>query len=246
MQPFVSISRRSSASWRCAYCHDSLGNEWDACTGCNTRLHPECRTHAIECPTLGCRMSVLRAGWSQSRLRPRPAFRRALARMAERHESSRYARSTGSEDRASEERPCAWPPWLFVAHLLLSPLALVAFSVYFAAIYAPLHWIARFTRSPALARAARDSSRAAGTVFSFETAFAPFVVLAGVGLAAMLGASGAGAPFVLAAVLGIASLFLVPPAVDWSPEAEDRLDLAGPPPRLTAPLPPTPGFKRGS
>lgn len=41
---------------RCAYCHDDLavGRADHTCPGCATRLHPECWSELLACPTPGC------------------------------------------------------------------------------------------------------------------------------------------------------------------------------------------------
>ncbi|MBL4849986.1 MAG: hypothetical protein JKY65_31035 [Planctomycetes bacterium] len=45
---------------RCAYCHDEIAETAGICSGCDTRLHPECWDEAEACPTLGCQRKRLR------------------------------------------------------------------------------------------------------------------------------------------------------------------------------------------
>jgi hypothetical protein len=211
MERLVSVARRPSVDARCAFCHDTLGDEWDVCSGCNTRLHPECRAQIVECPTLGCRMSVMRLRWAQPRLRPRPAFRRALARMAERHASGRVP--TIEEPEA--DPVATWPAALFLVHAIISPFALLALSLFFLAFYVPAWWASRLSRSWELANAVRDQARGIGQVFTFEAAFVPFVVVAMLAGAVVFLGLGAGTSALVFGNLTVGSLVFLPPAFGW-------------------------------
>jgi len=213
MERLVSTARPTSSRARCAFCHDTLGDEWDVCSGCNTRLHPECRAQAIDCPTLGCRMSVLRLRWAAPGLRARPAFRRALARMAERHASSRLQPEESPE--IAPRRPALLRVAVLSGHALLSPFVLVAFVTYFIALYVPAYWGSVLVGAPDLAGSARESVRRPGHLFSFEAAFAPFLAIAFVALPAAVCSAGPGAAAIALAEVILGSIVMIPAALSW-------------------------------
>jgi hypothetical protein len=208
MPPLVSIARSSSVAARCAFCHDALGVEWDACPGCDTRLHFECRSQAVECPTLGC---AKRLPVSRSTARLRPSFRHALARISERSESARLRPAAPAE--TEEDDPPALSASELVANAVLSPLVLGVLATYFLALHAPLYWLARCARSARLTAWVRQRSREASRFVAFEAAVAPFLVLLAVAAAASTGIDFGAVPSY--AVFGAVALLLVPPTLDW-------------------------------
>ncbi len=216
MEPLVSLASRASLAARCAFCHDALGNEWDVCSGCNTRLHPECRIQAVDCPTLGCRMSMLRLRWMSPHLRTRPAFRRALARIAERHESGRLEPLGEIPGEGEAHRKSLTIVLALMGHAVLSPFALAGFVAYFAIVYIPAHWLASVVRWPALSRRAREQVQGPGAAFSFEALFAPFIVTALAALLPIVLIPGSDASLIggLMEVL-YATIVVIPPALSW-------------------------------
>jgi hypothetical protein len=55
---------RPSPELRCSYCHGSAVGV-DACAGCGTLTHPECRADAGRCVTIGCVLRVpVRIEWA--------------------------------------------------------------------------------------------------------------------------------------------------------------------------------------
>jgi hypothetical protein len=51
----ISVSRRSLAVLRCAYCHDELALDHVVCDACATPLHIVCAKESFRCPIYGCR-----------------------------------------------------------------------------------------------------------------------------------------------------------------------------------------------
>jgi hypothetical protein len=214
MEPLVSLASRASLAARCAFCHDALGAEWDVCSGCNTRLHPECRVQAIDCPTLGCRMSMVRLQWMSPYVRTRPAFRHALARIAERHDSGRLESLGEISDELDAHRKSLAIVLTLIGHALLSPFALVGFVVYFAVLYVPAHWLGALVRRPGIARRVRGQVQ--GAAFSFEALFAPFVTMSLAALLPIVLLTGSSAsPFTGFMEVLYATIVVIPPALSW-------------------------------
>ncbi|MBI3724784.1 hypothetical protein HY251_12640 [bacterium] len=114
----LSVERRFSPDARCAFCHDALDDESAVCPGCKTVLHRDCRALLPECPTLGCRLSVFTLVPENAPPRPirtRPAFRAALARLAERQPVQRFVPTPPRP--GEQDSPPAW----VVTHLPLAP-----------------------------------------------------------------------------------------------------------------------------
>jgi hypothetical protein len=58
------IASRPPPELRCSYCHGSAVGV-DACAGCGTLTHPECRADAGRCVTIGCFVRVpVRIEWA--------------------------------------------------------------------------------------------------------------------------------------------------------------------------------------
>ena len=221
MDGFVAIGRPSAAE-RCAFCHDALGDAWDVCSGCNTRLHAECRAQAVDCPTLGCRWS-LRNAWSMRGRRPRPGFRLALARLAARQSGEVVFEPAPRANEGALERfmELGGPTLSLIGHSLVSPFALVFFTAWFLAAFVPAHWAGTLIRRRGLSDRVRDSVRGPAASFAFEAVAAPFVALALVGVATPLAFASVPPdmvplpPAVLIAALVAPALAVLPPALGW-------------------------------
>lgn len=220
MEPLVAIAR-PSVSARCAFCHDALGGEWEVCAGCNTRLHPDCRANAIDCPTLGCRMSVHGRRGRPAGSWPRPAFRRALARMAARHESGGFQAVGRELDDEATADETAWPTLSLLAHAVISPCALVVFTAVFALAFVPAYWVGLVLRRGALAERIRSATRAVWSPFVYELWIAPFLALAissvvvPLLVARAFDGAGLGNPVLFIAALVLALVVLVVPTKEW-------------------------------
>ena len=80
------LTERPSPDARCAFCHDDLDADTFECPQCQTKLHADCADNIPECPTLGCRRSLVGLR-SPGERRPRPtraACRQALLNLVRR------------------------------------------------------------------------------------------------------------------------------------------------------------------
>ncbi len=217
MDSLVAIER-SSATERCAFCHDALGDTWDVCGGCHTRLHVDCRAQAFECPTLGCPSSKSAAWTAPGRGGAR--FRHALARLTAREEPSASSEPLPASGGSTSYRGRALS---LLGRSLISPLLLVALASYFVWVFAPLHWVGTIARRRWISDRARARVSDLTERFAFEGVAAPVLALGAVSvtplaLAALafshltIPASGEVA-FWLAALA--APVFVLPPALGW-------------------------------